>query len=301
MIDINIEKDYYKILGVRRSANTRQIQQAYQKRYKQPFSLNKEEFSSLRDYFLNLERALEALTDINKRSTYDAHWTYNFLKNYAWDNQLLTDNDLKHLKRFWSRLHLNREVYSSLNFDNFTPEYDLKWYIPFYQEAFWQDVKKKEKSYYKSIFHYYTNRYWFLAALFLGFVGVVASITFMNYLGLVLAVLIMLASAGLVYWSARNFFIAWTFKQEDKTIEDGLIVDKWVKLRPRLLLPKYKPVYYIAYKTDYGTFYQRVNQNIFNRLKLGMPVDVLVSLINPAKSMISKSFIEFLEKKSTKG
>ncbi len=297
MIDLNIDQNYYEVLGVRRSALTRQIQQAYKKKYRQRPGSDTS-IKSLRNYFIQLDRALDTLTNINKRSTFDAQWTYNFLKNYAWERHFLTEKDYKYLQRFWSRQHLNREIYASLNFDNFTPDYDLKWYVPFYQEAYWQDVKKKEETYTPSLYYFYHRRYWYALFSLVGFVGVASSVMFMNFIGLGLAILLLAGFIMLSFWAVRSLLIAWSFAREDKTLETADVVDKWVKLKPRLLSPKYKPVYYVAYGNDYGTFYQRVSQNVFNRLKMESPVDVVVSINNPTRTMLSKPFIQFLEKKA---
>ena len=301
MIDLNIDRDYYKVLGVRRTAITRQIQQAYKKKYRQPPTTDMQDTKSLRSYYIELDRALDYLTDINKRSSFDAQWTYNFLKDYAWEKQLLSEKDYKSLQRFWSRQHLNREIYASLNFDSFTPEYDLKWYVPFYQEAFWQDVKKKEETYTPSLYSFYHNRFVYALLTLVGFAGIVATAYFYDYLGLILTAVMMLAFISLTFWAARSLTIAWSFAREEKTLESAEIVDKWVKLKPRWFSSKFKPVYYVAYGNDYGTFYQRVSQNVFNRLKMEAPVDVVVSINNPTKTMLSKIFLQFLEKKAKQG
>ncbi len=298
MIDLNIDQDYYKVLGIKRSALTQQIQKAYKDKYHQPPADQMSNIKSLKSYFIDLDRALEILTNINKRSAFDAHWTYNFLKKYAWNDQLLSEKDYKYLERFWARQHLNREIYASLNFDNFTPEYDLKWYVPFYQESFWKDVEKKEETYTPSLYSSYKNRLVFSTLTLISFFGVAFSIFFMNSLGTILFASLLTVFILLIFWSIKKFLKDWRFANEDKTLETAQIVDKWVKLEPRFFSAKYKPIYFVAYKTDNGIFYQRVSQNVFNRLKTESPVDIVVSINNPSKTMLSKTLLDFLEKKT---
>ena len=295
MVDLNISQDYYKLLNVKRSSLTRVIQQAYKKKYSRIPQENKE---NIKDYFKTLDKALDVLTDIDKRSKYDAQWTYNFLKNYAWKNQELSEKDFKAIEKFWAKQHLNREVYVSLDFDNFIANYDLKWYVPFYEEAFWKNVKQKEEIYTLSVDSLYRKRYFYLILLVVAIFSFVSSIVFYDFFGIFLSAILALGSVSVFLAIIRPLIRVFKFINKDKTIENAKVVDKWVKVKPVFLFKRYIPNYFVAYETDYGIFYQKVKPQIFDILKKDMPVDVLISVDNTDQAMITKNYLKFLMKKA---
>ena len=68
---INFRRDFYKILGVSRNANTNQIKKAYRKLAKEHHPDRNPDDPNANEKFQDLGAAYEALSDPDKRKLYD--------------------------------------------------------------------------------------------------------------------------------------------------------------------------------------------------------------------------------------
>ena len=78
-----LRRDFYKILGVSRDANTNQIKKAYRKLAKQLHPDQNKEDPNAQAKFQDLAAAYEALSDTEKRGIYDRHGEEGLQKNAA--------------------------------------------------------------------------------------------------------------------------------------------------------------------------------------------------------------------------
>jgi len=76
-------RDFYKILGVTKNANTNQIKKAYRKLAKELHPDQNKEDPDAQSKFQDLAAAYEALSDPDKRSIYDRHGEEGLQKNAA--------------------------------------------------------------------------------------------------------------------------------------------------------------------------------------------------------------------------
>ncbi len=292
-------KNLYRLLGIRRSATTREIKKAYNYRMKH---LNRADFkdnSQLRDYLKQLDKAYETLLDVNKRSDYDAMEMYNFLKDIAWPDTLLSQKDLEKLKVFWAKQHLNRELARTLDFNKFSPEYDFSWYLPFYNDVYFKEVEKKEETYESAFDEAYNRRFIYIAKIVTGLLFIVLAVALWKFITGIIAGVFILAGAYLTIGGFINIFPVLNFWRDDKLFDSVKIIDKWVKIEPRGLLGKLYPAYYVAFETAYGTYYQQVPEKAFVNLPIGLSVDIIMARKDPDKVMISPAFLKFISR--TKG
>eukprot|EP00588_Corethron_pennatum_P008404 CAMPEP_0194290298 /NCGR_PEP_ID=MMETSP0169-20130528/40955_1 /TAXON_ID=218684 /ORGANISM="Corethron pennatum, Strain L29A3" /LENGTH=377 /DNA_ID=CAMNT_0039037847 /DNA_START=62 /DNA_END=1195 /DNA_ORIENTATION=- len=78
--------DYYKVLGVKRNASSKDIKKAYRKMSLE-FHPDKNRNEGASDKFAEVARAYEVLHDDDKRQTYDLHGEEGLKKEEAMDNQ----------------------------------------------------------------------------------------------------------------------------------------------------------------------------------------------------------------------
>lgn len=70
---LTFRRDFYKILGVSRSANVNQIKKAYRKLAKELHPDKNKDDPHAQEKFQDLGAAYEVLSDSDKRSAYDKH------------------------------------------------------------------------------------------------------------------------------------------------------------------------------------------------------------------------------------
>ncbi len=219
--------------------------------------------------FKEIDKAFAILTDTVSRSRYDALDTYNFIQNTAWTNHRLTQRDLKKLEILWTKQHINRELERTLNFDRFVPEYDLIWYVPFYQEVYHRKVEQKEarynftKDYISRVFNSFIVTLVIAALIFFLGIGVMVFSS-----GFVVGVFLFLTGGfGLI--SAYLLYKQYRALKVNVQPAEAQVVDKWIKVVPKLFSRTMKYEFYLAFKFGDKIYYQEVNYETFSKNKTG--------------------------------
>ncbi len=289
-------KNLYRLLGIRRNATTREIKKAYNYKVKNINRTNFKDNTQMREYLKQLDKAYDTLIDVNKRSDYDAMEMYYFLKDIAWPDKLLTQKDLEKLKVFWAKQHLNREVYKTLDFNKFSPEYDFSWYLPFYNDFYFKEVEKKEDTYEPAFDDLYNRRFLYIARIVAGLFFIGLAVALWKFITGIIAGFFILVGAYLTIGGFYNIFPVLNFWRDDKLFDSVKIIDKWVKIEPRGLLGKLYPAYFVAFETPYGSYYQQVPEKAFVNLSVGISADIIMARKDPHKVMISPAFLKFISR-----
>ncbi len=259
----------YKLLNTYRSATKREIERAY--KYVTDRLINSADLDSkqMLERFKEIDKAFAILTDTFSRSKYDALDTYNFIQNTAWTTHRLEQRDLKKLENLWTKQHINRELERSLNFDKFVPEYDLIWYVPFYQEVYHRKVEQKEAK--------YTRTRDFISKVFVSFIVtlIIAALIFLVGLGVMVFTasfvvgifLFVTGSMGLV--SSYLLYRQYRALKANVNVVEAKVVDKWIKVLPRLFSKKLRYGFYLAFEFENKLFYQEVGIDTFIKTKTG--------------------------------